>query len=167
LWSPANGRLSTELEVLSGPGLRRRRLMDAQRLVRKLKLIERWHRVYCEARKLLVAKFPHMSTVPPPGGHRPRISEVCAAVSRHYGIPLTEMLSMRRTAPVVKARQVAMYIAAVHTLRSLPEIGRRMAGKDHTTVLHAKRKIARLIADDLELASDVRVICAALKIVEV
>jgi chromosomal replication initiator protein len=64
-------------------------------------------------------------------------------------------LSSRRTANVVRPRQVAMYLAKILTLRSLPEIGRRFGGRDHTTVLHAVRKIEALAANDSALADEI------------
>ena len=63
-----------------------------------------------------------------------------------------EILSARRTANVVRPRQIAMYLAKILTLRSLPEIGRRFGGRDHTTVLHAVRKIEELVSKDHNLA---------------
>jgi len=56
---------------------------------------------------------------------------------------------------VVRPRQIAMYLSKQLTLRSLPEIGRRFGGRDHTTVLHAVRKIDELVASDGNLAKDV------------
>jgi chromosomal replication initiator protein len=67
-------------------------------------------------------------------------------------------LSSRRTANVVRPRQVAMYLAKPLTLRSLPEIGRRFGGRDHTTVLHAVRKIEGLVGDDAMLADEIEVL---------
>jgi chromosomal replication initiator protein len=64
-------------------------------------------------------------------------------------------LSSRRTANVVRPRQVAMYLAKILTLRSLPEIGRRFGGRDHTTVLHAVRKIETLAGNDSALAEEI------------
>jgi chromosomal replication initiator protein len=64
-------------------------------------------------------------------------------------------LSSPRTANVVRPRQVAMYLAKTLTLRSLPEIGRRFGGRDHTTVLHAVRKIEALVAKDVSLSEEV------------
>jgi chromosomal replication initiator protein len=66
-----------------------------------------------------------------------------------------DLLSSRRTANVVRPRQVAMYLAKVLTLRSLPEIGRRFGGRDHTTVLHAVRKIENLAGTDSALAEEI------------
>src|SRR6202021_1809917 len=65
------------------------------------------------------------------------------------------LLASRRTANVVRPRQVAMYLAKTLTLRSLPEIGRRFGGRDHTTVLHAVRKIEALVAKDVALSEEV------------
>ena len=66
-----------------------------------------------------------------------------------------DLLSSRRTANVVRPRQVAMYLAKTLTLRSLPEIGRRFGGRDHTTVLHAVRKIETLAGNDSALADEI------------
>jgi chromosomal replication initiator protein len=56
---------------------------------------------------------------------------------------------------VVRPRQIAMYLAKSLTLRSLPEIGRRFGGRDHTTVLHAVRKIEGMVGKDTELAGEI------------
>jgi chromosomal replication initiator protein len=69
-----------------------------------------------------------------------------------------DLLSSRRTANVVRPRQVAMYLAKTLTLRSLPEIGRRFGGRDHTTVLHAVRKIEGLVGNDAMLADEIEVL---------
>ncbi len=65
------------------------------------------------------------------------------------------MLSNRRTRSVVHPRQIAMYLAKSMTPRSLPEIGRRFGGRDHTTVLHAVRKIEDLVSRDVALAEEI------------
>ena len=70
----------------------------------------------------------------------------------------TELLSNRRTRTIVKPRQVAMYLSKVMTPRSLPEIGRRFGGRDHTTVLHAVRKIEGMTANDNTLAQEVELL---------
>ena len=64
----------------------------------------------------------------------------------------------RRTAAVVRPRQIAMYLSKVLTLRSLPEIGRRFGGRDHTTVLHAVRKIEKQLHDDHTLSDEVELL---------
>ena len=86
---------------------------------------------------------------------RVRIEEIQRIVSRHYNVSRGDLLSARRTANVVRPRQVAMYLAKTMTLRSLPEIGRRFGGRDHTTVLHAVRKIELLVANDTALAAEI------------
>ncbi len=91
-----------------------------------------------------------------PGDHkRVRIEDIQRIVARHYNVSRGDLLSARRTANVVRPRQVAMYLAKTMTLRSLPEIGRRFGGRDHTTVLHAVRKIEHLVGNDQTLADEI------------
>ncbi|WP_455482071.1 chromosomal replication initiator protein DnaA [Bartonella sp. B35(2025)] len=89
---------------------------------------------------------------------RIRIEEIQRAVARHYNVSKQDLLSNRRTRTVVKPRQVAMYLAKMLTPRSLPEIGRRFGGRDHTTVLHAVRKIEDLVCDDQTLAKELELL---------
>jgi chromosomal replication initiator protein len=86
---------------------------------------------------------------------RVRIEDIQRVVARQYNVSRADLLSSRRTANVVRPRQVAMYLAKVLTLRSLPEIGRRFGGRDHTTVLHAVRKIESLAGSDSALAEEI------------
>ena len=86
---------------------------------------------------------------------RVRIEDIQRIVARQYNVSRADLLSSRRTANVVRPRQVAMYLAKVLTLRSLPEIGRRFGGRDHTTVLHAVRKIENLAGTDSALAEEI------------
>ncbi|KRR21887.1 helix-turn-helix domain-containing protein [Bradyrhizobium retamae] len=74
-----------------------------------------------------------------------RVSQIQEVVCAAYGVNMNDMTSARRTAKLVLPRQVAMYLAKVMTGRSLPEIGRRFGGRDHTTVLHAVRKIEAIV----------------------
>ncbi len=90
------------------------------------------------------------------------IDEIQRKVAEHYNIRLTDMHSARRARNVARPRQVAMYLAKQLTARSLPEIGRKFGGRDHTTVMHAVRKIDELMADDASIAQDVEVIRRAL-----
>jgi hypothetical protein len=92
----------------------------------------------------------------PPKPKYPRIELIQSVVARHYNVSRHDILAPRRTAVVVRPRQVAMYLAKAMTLRSLPEIGRRFGGRDHTTVLHAVRKIERLISCDESMAEELR-----------
>jgi chromosomal replication initiator protein len=79
---------------------------------------------------------------------RVKIDDIQKLVASHYNVSRADILSSRRTANVVRPRQIAMYLSKVLTLRSLPEIGRRFGGRDHTTVLHAVRKIEDLASKD-------------------
>jgi chromosomal replication initiator protein len=94
---------------------------------------------------------------------RVRIEEIQRIVARHYNVSRSDLLSSRRTANVVRPRQIAMYLAKTLTLRSLPEIGRRFGGRDHTTVLHAVRKIEGLIGIDNALAAEIEALKSQLQ----
>ena len=89
---------------------------------------------------------------------RVKIEDIQRVVARQYNVSRADLLSSRRTANVVRPRQVAMYLAKTLTLRSLPEIGRRFGGRDHTTVLHAVRKIESLVNKDLSLADEIELL---------
>ncbi len=90
------------------------------------------------------------------------IDEIQRKVAEHYNIRLTDMHSARRARQVARPRQVAMYLAKQLTARSLPEIGRKFGGRDHTTVMHAVRKIEELMTDDVQIAQDVEIVRRAL-----
>ena len=89
---------------------------------------------------------------------RVRIEDIQRVVARHYNVSKADLLSSRRTRTIVRPRQIAMYLAKVLTPRSLPEIGRRFGGRDHTTVLHAVRKIEGLIQGDMTLADEIELL---------
>ncbi|MGD9616068.1 MAG: chromosomal replication initiator protein DnaA [Alphaproteobacteria bacterium] len=89
---------------------------------------------------------------------RVTIEEIQRKVAQHFNIKLAEMTSTRRARVVARPRQVAMYLAKQLTPRSLPEIGRKFGGRDHTTVMHAVKKIEELIASDSSLAEDVELL---------
>jgi chromosomal replication initiator protein len=89
---------------------------------------------------------------------RVKIEDIQRVVARQYNVSRADLLSSRRTANVVRPRQVAMYLAKTLTLRSLPEIGRRFGGRDHTTVLHAVRKIENLVNTDNALAEEIELL---------
>jgi len=86
---------------------------------------------------------------------RVRVEEILKLVSAHFNVTRADLLSSRRTASVVRPRQIAMYLSKTLTLRSLPEIGRRFGGRDHTTVLHAVRKVESLIDNDPALKDEI------------
>ena len=79
------------------------------------------------------------------------VDKIQNVVSNYFNISLSEMLSQRRSRPLARPRQIAMYLAKKLTSRSLPEIGRRFANRDHTTVIHAVKTINRLSDQDDEM----------------
>ncbi len=83
------------------------------------------------------------------------IEEIQRRVAEHYNIKLSEMSSERRARAVARPRQVAMFLSKQLTSRSLPEIGRKFGGRDHTTVMHAVRRIEELRQSDAAIAEDV------------
>jgi chromosomal replication initiator protein len=89
---------------------------------------------------------------------RVKIEDIQKLVATRYNVSRADILSERRTAAVVKPRQIAMYLAKALTPRSLPEIGRRFGGRDHTTVLHAVRKIEKALGDDRLLTEEIELI---------
>jgi chromosomal replication initiator protein len=89
---------------------------------------------------------------------RVRIEDILRIVSRHYKVPRNELLSSRRSRDVVRPRQIAMYLAKSLTSRSLPEIGRRFGGRDHTTVLHSVRKVEQMMKDDADLTQEIELL---------
>jgi chromosomal replication initiator protein len=86
---------------------------------------------------------------------RIKIDDILKIVGRHFNVARTDLLSPRRARSIVVPRQVGMYLAKKMTSRSLPEIGRRFGGRDHSTVLHAVRKIDDQIKTDDRLAKEV------------
>ncbi|MGV3553459.1 chromosomal replication initiator protein DnaA [Rhizobium sp.] len=89
---------------------------------------------------------------------RVRIEDIQRIVARHYNVSRQELVSNRRTRVIVKPRQIAMYLSKTMTPRSFPEIGRRFGGRDHTTVLHAVRKIEELITNDQKLGHEIELL---------
>ncbi len=83
------------------------------------------------------------------------IDKIQNTVSNYFNISLPEMLSQRRSRPLARPRQIAMYLAKKLTTRSLPEIGRRFANRDHTTVIHAVKTITRLSEKDDEMKKNI------------
>jgi hypothetical protein len=82
---------------------------------------------------------------PPPRPRRVKVEEIMGIVSTVYQIRIVDLKSVRRTREIVRPRQEAMWLSKMFTTQSLPEIGRRFGGRDHTTVLHAVRTIAGMV----------------------
>lgn len=86
---------------------------------------------------------------------RVRVDDILAVVCSRYGVSRVDIKGQRRTANVVRPRQIAMYLAKTMTMRSLPEISRIFGGRDHTTVLHAVRKLERMVAADAAFSAEI------------
>ena len=83
------------------------------------------------------------------------VDKIQNVVSNYFNISLNDMLSQRRSRPLARPRQIAMFLAKKMTSRSLPEIGRRFANRDHTTVIHAVKTISRLADQDDEMKKNI------------
>ena len=94
---------------------------------------------------------------------RVKIDDILRIVAKHYGVQRGDLLSSRRNQSIVRPRQIGMYLAKTLTSRSLPEIGRRFGGRDHTTVLHAIRKIDALKQQDGTLKEELDSLSRMLK----
>ncbi|MEJ2229429.1 MAG: chromosomal replication initiator protein DnaA [Alphaproteobacteria bacterium] len=94
---------------------------------------------------------------------RVKIDDILRVIMKHFGVNRGDLLSSRRNRSIVRPRQIGMYLAKSLTARSLPEIGRRFGGRDHTTVLHAIRKIESLLAEDAALREEMEVLKRLLK----
>jgi chromosomal replication initiator protein len=86
------------------------------------------------------------------------VEEIQRKVAEHYNIRLSDMIGPKRLRNIARPRQVAMYLAKHLTSRSLPEIGRRFGGRDHTTIMHGVRKIEELIMTDSQLNDDLQLL---------
>jgi chromosomal replication initiator protein len=102
---------------------------------------------------------PHLSC----NERRVTVDMIQKTVSEHYSLKQADLISERRARAVARPRQVAMWLAKQITTRSLPDIGRRFGGRDHTTVLHAVRRIEQLKAEDPQIARDVDLLLRKLR----
>jgi chromosomal replication initiator protein len=102
---------------------------------------------------------PHLSC----NERKVTVDMIQKTVAEHYALKQADLISERRARAVARPRQVAMWLAKQITTRSLPDIGRRFGGRDHTTVLHAVRRIESLKAEDPALARDVDVLLRKLR----
>jgi len=94
---------------------------------------------------------------------RVTIDEIQKAVSEHFELKPLDLISARRARAVARPRQIAMYLAKRLTTRSLPEIGRKFGGRDHSTVIHAVRRIEELRDSDRDVDGAVRVLLGRLE----
>ena len=91
------------------------------------------------------------------------VEEIQRKVAEYFNIKMSDMVSNRRMQNIARPRQVAMYIAKQLTSKSLPEIGRKFGGRDHTTILHAVRKVQELCNEDFDFANDVEILKRSLQ----
>jgi chromosomal replication initiator protein len=108
--------------------------------------------------RLETAELAIRDLVRTPEPKKVKIEDIQKLVASHFNVSRADILSARRTASVVRPRQIAMYLAKLLTPRSLPEIGRRFGGRDHTTVLHAVRKITGLVTADGTLTEEIELL---------
>ncbi len=97
------------------------------------------------------------------GDRRVTVDEIQKATAEHFALKQADLLCERRTRAIARPRQMAMYLAKTLTTRSYPDIGRRFGGRDHTTVLHAVRRIEELKAEDASMVADIEAITLKLK----
>jgi hypothetical protein len=109
------------------------------------------YRLWCDD---LVASVQHLLK-PPRQVRAEDIQMVCAV---HYGVSKADLLSPVRRADIIVPRHVAIYLCRAMTSLSLPAIGRKFSGRDHTTILHAERKIGMMISADLVFAAEIETI---------
>ena len=104
-----------------------------------------------------------MSDVLKASDRKVTVEEIQRKVSEHFNIRLSDMIGPKRLRTFARPRQMAMYLAKQMTSRSLPEIGRRFGGRDHTTVLHGVKRIEELMVTDSQIADDVELLRRALE----
>ena len=94
---------------------------------------------------------------------RVTIDDIQRKVADYYNLRLSDLLSARRSRTIARPRQVAMYLSKILTTRSLPEIGRKFGGRDHTTVIHAVKRIEGLKDNDIAIQEEVDVLTRSLE----
>jgi chromosomal replication initiator protein len=97
------------------------------------------------------------------GEKRVTVDDIQKATADHFGLKQADLISERRNRAIARPRQAAMWLAKQLTTRSLPDIGRRFGGRDHTTVLHAVRRIEELKAADPQLTRDLETLTRKLR----
>jgi chromosomal replication initiator protein len=102
---------------------------------------------------------PHLRV----GERRVTVDEIQKAVAEHFGLKQADLNAQGRARAIARPRQAGMWLAKQLTTRSLPDIGRRFGGRDHTTVLHAVRRIDQLRAADAQLARDLDILLHKLR----
>ena len=101
-----------------------------------------------------------LNAMPQPINREGPVARIQQRVAEHFRIPVNEMTSARRAIAVARPRQVAMYVAKQTTPKSLPHIGRLFGNRDHTTVIHAVRRVETLMSQDDDFAHKVKSLVA-------
>ena len=91
------------------------------------------------------------------------VEEIQRKVADYYNIRLSDLVGSKRLRAFARPRQIAMYLSKRMTSRSLPDIGRRFGGKDHTTVMHGVKRIEELQMTDSQIADDIEMLRRALE----
>jgi chromosomal replication initiation ATPase DnaA len=164
LWNPAGGRASAEIDIVSETEKRRRlrdqaaAMLEARRAQQDferaraagellLNALQQRAQTIAIARRLLLEEEPVPTLT---------IGMIMTAVCAYYGVSSVDLRSARRTSDVVIPRQVTMHLCRIHTLCSYPQISHRLGKRDHTTALHAFRRIKGLMeGGDVRLAADI------------
>ena len=94
---------------------------------------------------------------------RTTIDQIQKKVAEHFNVKISDMHSARRSRTVARPRQIAMFLSKNLTTRSLPEIGRKFGGRDHTTVIHAIKKVQELVKNDSSLSEDLEILTRSLQ----
>ena len=94
---------------------------------------------------------------------RTTIDQIQKKVAEHFNVKMSDMHSSRRSRNIARPRQIAMFLSKNLTTRSLPEIGRKFGGRDHTTVIHAIKKVNELVKNDSSLAEDLEILTRSLQ----
>ena len=94
---------------------------------------------------------------------RTTIDQIQKKVAEHFNVKMSDMHSARRSRIIARPRQIAMFLAKNLTTRSLPEIGRKFGGRDHTTVIHAIKKVKELVKNDSSLSEDIEILTRSLQ----
>jgi chromosomal replication initiation ATPase DnaA len=163
LWNPAGARPSAEIDIISETEKRRRLRDQAAAMLEARRAQQDFERAKVAGELLLNALQQRAKTIaiarrlieeePAPSLTIGMIMTACCA---YYGVTSVDLRSARRTADVVIPRQVTMYLCRIHTLCSYPQISNRLGKRDHTTALHAYRRIKGMVeGGDTRLAADI------------
>jgi chromosomal replication initiation ATPase DnaA len=161
LWNPANGRQSSELEIVPEYQLRQRRIQQIKLVAETFRATQekrKWDGILGRMKEMAAERAVDLERKAKEEAARGILSAttILKVVASWCNTTVIDLTSERRTLDVVYPRQVAMYLCKHHTRLSYPKIGRKFGGKDHTTVLHAVKKIQRMLdSGDVEIAVDI------------